>query len=74
MLLAGSALCAQTATHDTLALDVLVDEPGPRRVLRAADFTVTDGGSALVVDAVTLVQPSTDTTPGPCTASANGFA
>lgn len=60
VLLAGSALCAQSA-HDTLALDVLVDEPGLSRVLRAADFTVTDGGTALAVEAVTLVQPSTNT-------------
>ena len=64
VLLAGSALCAQSA-HDTLALDVLVDEPGTSRVLRAADFTVTDGGTPLAVEAVTLVQPSTNTAPLP---------
>lgn len=64
VLLAGSALYAQSA-RDTLALDVLVDEPGPRRALRAADFTVTDGDAPLVIDAVTLVQPSTETAPLP---------
>ncbi len=64
VLLAGSALCAQSA-HDTLALDVLVDEPGPNRVLRAADFTVTDAGTALAVDAVTLVQPASNPAPLP---------
>jgi len=64
VLLARSALCAQSA-HDTLALDVLVDEPGTSRVLRAADFTVTDGGTPLAVEAVTLVQPSTNTAPLP---------
>lgn len=64
VLLAGTALYAQTG-RDTLALDVLVDEPGTRRVLGAADFTVTDGDAPLVIDAVTLVQPSTDTAPLP---------
>ncbi len=64
VLLAGSALCAQPV-YETLALDVLVDQPGPSRVLRAADFTVTDGDAALVIDAVTLVLPSTNTEPLP---------
>ena len=68
VLLAGSALFAQTP-QDTLALDVLVDEPGAPRVLRAADFTVTDADAPLVIDAVTLVQPPTDNTPLPPIAS-----
>ncbi len=64
VILAGSTLCAQTAPG-TLSLDVLVDEPGPHRVLRPADFTVTDAGAALVIDAVTLVQSSTRNAPLP---------
>ena len=64
VLLAGGALYAQTP-RDTLALDVVVEEQAQGGVLRATDFTVADGDTRLVIDAATLVRPSTDTGPLP---------
>lgn len=70
LLLAGTAVYAQVPTPDTpILLDVVVDNARARAPLQASDFTVTEGGQPMRVEAVHLVQIPSSQTPLPAVAS-----